>query len=465
MSDQGKQEAGGQTIESSSPEIAKKSKWAEALKKFQAIMERVFSRKGKAREVLTEWGKGGSQTPPTGSLENGVPSAPVPSETPPSTAGDNPDAKQAPPPVESNPVQASASSESASQPDEARPVAPTEVPPRVGVATPPETASQPDGTPTTTTPAETTPTTAQTTPTEGDKTPPANPTEANFPPETPPQAGTDKKPEEDSKKQQQEELKRSLEARREQVRGALREIAKVLLKHKDPLVFLVIQAIGANDSPVGDQLREAILARAKQVCDMSYSKDKLNLPENIVAASPLLTRGVAIEDTPLADLLVTKLGIKRGDLKLKSDSEDTMLDQTEGLYKQFARSRFVSTLGQELFGDEWRAKMNLQNQNVFQLVRRFFSGEGFRAFNLKTPNILADMLHTGEVGVDGTNREAGSLRRMILKSQIENLAGNVWARRKGIMESPYVHIGFLVFMTVLQAAQQSGREGSQASEH
>ncbi len=423
MSDQGTAEKDSQKIESSSPEIAKTNKLAEVLKKFKSIMERVFQRKGKPREVLEEWGNGGSQTSPTGSSENGVPSASVPSETPPA-AKNNPDAKPTPPPVESNPVQARASSETAAQTDGSKPAASTEAPPAA-----PATQAKPDGT-----------------------TPPA---------EAPPSSEDENKVEE-KPVTTQEKLKNLLEARRATVREALREIAQVLLQHKDPLVIMVVQAIGAEETPAGDQLREAILEQAKDACEKSYPKNKLQLPENIVEQSPLTTEGVAVENTPLADLLVKKLGVKREDLKMEGES---VQQQSQRLYEQFMASRFGAVLGRELFGSDWNKKLDLQNKDIFQLFGRLLHRQGLESFKLGKAKALGEMMNAGQDDVQLTKQEKRLFNATLRGIGRQAVREEFLASWHGILEKPIVHIGLLVFMTVLQTAQQSERGGSQGPEH
>lgn len=445
MSDQGTTEKGGQKIESSSPEIAKTNKLAEALKKFKNIMERVFRRNGKAREVLAEWEKDGSQPPATGSPENGVPPVSVSSEPPSVPAESNPDAKQTPPPVEGNPVQASASSETATQPDGAKPAASTETTPAASATTgAPEAKS--DGP---TTPADASPAT-QVKP-DGSTTPvgASSSSEDEVKPEEKPVTT-------------QEKLKNLLEARRATVRAALREIALVLLQHKDPLVIMVVQAIGAEETPAGDQLREAILEQAKDACEKSYPKNKLQLPEDIIAQSPLTTEGVSVENTPLADLLVKKLGVKREDLKMEGES---VQQQSQRLYEQFMGSRFGAVLGRELFGPDWIKKLDLHNKDIFQLFGRLLHRQGLESFKLGKANELGEMMNAGQDDVQLTKQEKGLFNATLRGIGRQAVWEEFLVKRHGILESPAVHIGLLVFMTILQTAQQSERGGSQGPEH
>lgn len=273
------------------------------------------------REILKEVAASGGKTFPTETAHSQRPDA-------------NPEGNGGtPPPEETKPP---AGPELAPQSDGTRPGTTTETTSPTTTAPAPHAAEAPPAAP---------PEAPPTTGTEEGKTPTAqtNPPEAPSPSETPPPAATETMPEDANK--DKERLKNLLKERRETVRSALREMAKILLKHKDPLVIAVVQAIGASDSAVGDQLREAILARAKQVCDMEYPKDTLNVPENIVTASPLTTEGIAVENTPLADLLVDKIGMPRKSLHVDLD---TTQEQTEAVYRHFINSEFRSVLGEEL---------------------------------------------------------------------------------------------------------------------
>lgn len=429
MSDQGNSEKSAQSIESSSPETTKKSTLAQAAEKFKQLMEKVLRRKekpGKPREVLETWATE-EQLAPTAELPESSLNSPTSGEIQPVPAENNPDATQSISSVDVKPPQVSA--------DGAKPAASTE------------------------TSSVTTPTTVS----EGSNqsATPAQPTEEASPAEARPSSEDDKKSEE-KPVTTQEELKNLLEARRATVRAALREIAQVLLQHKDPLVIMVVQAIGAEETPAGDQLREAILEQAKDACEKSYPKNKLQLPKDIIAQSPLTTEGVSVENTPLADLLVKKLGVKREDLKMEGES---VQQQSQRLYEQFMGSRFGAVLGRELFGPDWIKKFDLQNKDIFQLFGRLLHRQGLESFKLGKANVLGEMMNAGQDDVQLTRQEKGLFNATLRGIGRQAVWEEFLAKRHGILESPGVHIGLLVFMTVLQTAQQSERGGSQGPEH